>query len=503
MNQSISSPKTFCVLPWLHRFTNIGGEIQVCCSSEEYDNHILSDSGHKLMAPSDEDDAMIMNTRFMKELRLQLLNGQWPQICTRCKITEDSGGISRRQNENYNFNDEISNLIENTLKDGTIPVNIRSRDMRLGNLCNLACRMCSPRSSSRWEREVKNKTYNPFEGINENSKKNEKWQVSKNIRHSFLEANTYLKLNARVDENKCSKLVHDTVNLNLEKTSPTKEGYLQAQHGIDETLKIVTNLVSFDQNRSSNLKWYQSDAVLTNFKGSLRNLKHLHFAGGEPLINPTMIKFLRSSIEDGSSQNITLTYNTNLTKIPRELKLLWPHFGGIKLFISIDGYGDLNDYIRHGSKWKLIEENLKDIESNHQRYGVIEAEVMCTTQAYNILMIDDLFRYLLKNYTFISQVPRLIDLHYPYYFRSQVLPAELKKIALKKFNDLVEEVSKLIDNQKISGRYYQHLDSIKACANFIQSEDYSHLYSKFITVTRTIDINRNQKIESVVPYFNF
>jgi len=80
MNQSISSPKTFCVLPWLHRFTNIGGEIQVCCSSEEYDNHILSDSGHKLMAPSDEDDAMIMNTRFMKELRLQLLNGQWPQI---------------------------------------------------------------------------------------------------------------------------------------------------------------------------------------------------------------------------------------------------------------------------------------------------------------------------------------------------------------------------------------------------------------------------------------
>lgn len=33
---------TFCVLPWMHRFTNIGGEVQVCCVSEEFDTYVLN-----------------------------------------------------------------------------------------------------------------------------------------------------------------------------------------------------------------------------------------------------------------------------------------------------------------------------------------------------------------------------------------------------------------------------------------------------------------------------
>ena len=46
-------PKTFCVLPWIHRFTNIGGEIQVCCTSEEYNSsHVLDSNGAVMNAAS-------------------------------------------------------------------------------------------------------------------------------------------------------------------------------------------------------------------------------------------------------------------------------------------------------------------------------------------------------------------------------------------------------------------------------------------------------------------
>jgi sulfatase maturation enzyme AslB (radical SAM superfamily) len=62
-------------------------------------------------------------------------------------VTEQSGGKSRRCNENQHFAQHIPWILDNTDQQGNAPVRIRSRDYRLGNLCNLRCRMCHPRAS--------------------------------------------------------------------------------------------------------------------------------------------------------------------------------------------------------------------------------------------------------------------------------------------------------------------------------------------------------------------
>lgn len=142
--------KAFCVLPWLHSFVNIGGEYQVCCTSEEFHKGILDNSGKYFNIQNKPSIEEVMNSDFMKKVRLDMLDGKMPKLCTRCIITESMDGISRRILDNGKFAHLIEGLIDSTKPDGTIPVNVVCADYRLGNICNLQCRMCNPRSTVMW-----------------------------------------------------------------------------------------------------------------------------------------------------------------------------------------------------------------------------------------------------------------------------------------------------------------------------------------------------------------
>ncbi len=156
--------KSFCVLPWIHRFTNIGGEIQVCCVSEEFNNDVKNGFGRPMNIKSSPSDEDIMNSSFMKKVRKKMIEGEWPDFCTRCLESENGNGISRRIAENNRFRFQIDEMKQNTLENGELKeVQIKSADFRLGNLCNLACRMCNPKSSSKWIKEWNQVKHNWFE----------------------------------------------------------------------------------------------------------------------------------------------------------------------------------------------------------------------------------------------------------------------------------------------------------------------------------------------------
>ena len=70
-------------------------------------------------------------------------NGTWPAACAVCKRQETAGLPSRRTREG------LAESISSTQTEN----GIRTLDLRLGNSCNLACRMCSPFSSSALTKE--------------------------------------------------------------------------------------------------------------------------------------------------------------------------------------------------------------------------------------------------------------------------------------------------------------------------------------------------------------
>ncbi len=185
---------TFCVLPWIHSFVNIGGEYQVCCTGEEHDNYILSDVGHRLNIVDTIPVDNIMNTEFMKQFRQQMLNAKWPMFCKRCQITERDGGTSRRLLENFNYATIIPELINNTGSDGSILFSTICADYRLGNICNLSCRMCSPRASNQWNNLASKLIYqnNLFQANYRLSTRNNSWTSSQSLLDDFRQKVTTL-----------------------------------------------------------------------------------------------------------------------------------------------------------------------------------------------------------------------------------------------------------------------------------------------------------------------
>ena len=146
---SIHIPGVFCVLPWIHRFTNVQGEIEVCCVAPG--SRIPGQDGKPIHILDGLRDEEILNTPYMKQLRKNMLEGQWTPICKRCQITEASGGTTRRISENSTYRHLIPQLINQTDDDGTLHYpQVRYLDLRLGNHCNLTCRMCGPQASKLW-----------------------------------------------------------------------------------------------------------------------------------------------------------------------------------------------------------------------------------------------------------------------------------------------------------------------------------------------------------------
>lgn len=140
----------FCPLAWNHAFVNQNGAFQVCCTSEEFDNNIRNEEGKVMSINDGLSPHEVMNSSYMKKLRLKLLNGEWPEICRRCEVTEKMGGSSRRIIELGHYAAQTESMIASTTDDGSTSAKITSADYRLGNVCNLQCRMCNPRSTKLW-----------------------------------------------------------------------------------------------------------------------------------------------------------------------------------------------------------------------------------------------------------------------------------------------------------------------------------------------------------------
>lgn len=161
--------ETFCILPWINISTRANGDLRVCCHANQGPTRGIykKEDGTNYNLHRDQITDAI-NSPLAKEIRTTMLEGDWHKECIRCKREEDSGMKSRRINDGERFGKHITweDAIKHTDEDGKIDLDHIKQtyyDIRLGNFCNLKCRMCSPMDSSAWyEDYVKMQGSNKF-----------------------------------------------------------------------------------------------------------------------------------------------------------------------------------------------------------------------------------------------------------------------------------------------------------------------------------------------------
>ena len=85
----------------------------------------------------------------MQNLRHEFLDGKKPAGCFRCWNEEDVGRTSKRQFTQIRLKELKDQVDYNNLQ----PDQLWFLDLKLGNICNLKCRICGSWSSSKWAEE--------------------------------------------------------------------------------------------------------------------------------------------------------------------------------------------------------------------------------------------------------------------------------------------------------------------------------------------------------------
>lgn len=120
-----------CGLAWHGLSIQANGGIRPCCR-------------YSLVHPVDNSEAPEQSSA-MKIIRSQMLQGQIPEGCIRCKEDEVSGIRSKRMRSQKWFS---------SLPTSNDAGEIRVIEFSIGNLCNARCLMCSSHLSSGWNQEV-------------------------------------------------------------------------------------------------------------------------------------------------------------------------------------------------------------------------------------------------------------------------------------------------------------------------------------------------------------
>ena len=143
--------KTFCPIPWIFQAVRNNGDIRVCCQANVTPNQgvVRHPDGTSYNAGRDSFDEA-KNAELMTSIRKNMLNGKWSEECGRCKSEEEAGLQSRRMYELEHWDYSFKDALKDTQPDGTITVRSQYYDLRFGNMCNLACRMCGPTDSHTW-----------------------------------------------------------------------------------------------------------------------------------------------------------------------------------------------------------------------------------------------------------------------------------------------------------------------------------------------------------------
>ena len=134
----------FCVLPWVSLEASPIGTVRPCCLA---DDELLDDEGNKFSLLTADFDS-IQNSQAMTQLREQFLAGEKPQTCRKCWMEERAGRTSKRMHTL----DRMKHMgITGEWTTDAKP--LMFLDLKLGNICNLKCRICGSWSSSQFATE--------------------------------------------------------------------------------------------------------------------------------------------------------------------------------------------------------------------------------------------------------------------------------------------------------------------------------------------------------------
>lgn len=266
------------------------------------------------------------------------------------------------------------------------------------------------------------------------------WKMEKHGKHSWRHKAILYKGNV-LDESKVSlKLRIGTNFCNLAcymcniKNSSTKTKEHREIFGESHEEKWLEHFGE----KGTNIHYSRWNKTVEDIINNIDKVQHIHLTGGEPLQLPKQWELLEK-IPDSSAKDITISFDTNLTKIEykeNDLYKLRDKFKDIILGISCDHYGEKLSFIRYPINTLEFEGNLAELISAGFK--------MKLNLTLSILNVDDL----LQIYKHYNDLGIEVDCHAvvqrPVILSVRNLPQKMKDEYLEEFKVLPSKTYEFI-----------------------------------------------------------
>jgi sulfatase maturation enzyme AslB (radical SAM superfamily) len=379
----IKYDNTACKKLWNHLYVGTDSNINPCCLAD-----------HRFPLGNINDNSIIYSDK-SNQFRNWMKQGYRPVACQTCYIKEDSNIASARIKCDPN---------EQT-------IDITSLDIRINNICNFKCRMCSEYFSSAIQQE--------------------------------------------------------TIKI----------------YGKDAVLGHEQNLLTSPLSIEKSSQFDAINSYITS------KVTHIYFAGGEPLMTAEHYQTLDKLI-DIEHTDLLITYNTNLSKLTyKNINVLdyWNQFSNILVGASIDASDSVAEYVRYGTVWNEIVENIHKIK---QHAPGVSLKITSTASFLTIENLINLQNKWINEKVFDVSDLTLTVLISPSYLSPAALPAHHKQRLRKIILNHIDKLGK-------TGLAMQWQDVL----SYMMNNDYTHTLSDFVQRTRVLDHHRNESFVTVFPEF--
>lgn len=199
-------------------------------------------------------------------------------------------------------------------------------------------------------------------------------------------------------------------------------------------------------------------------------VKRLEIVGGEPFYTNIWENIWNYLIEKGYSKNIVLTMSTNCTVYKPELiERLVENFDRVGISLSIDGIGDIFNFLRKNGNWEQVSQNLIKF---HQLYEKLDTyrftlNYTVTTSWVNSIILPEMTDWFKTNTPKFKIWYNLV--HWPGFMCAYNIPQEIKEVVEKKLTEY---------------NFGEYTEDIKGFINFmyskeIQADSFTDVLKKF------------------------
>lgn len=522
---------TFCLIPFQMLNVMPPGTVKPCCA---YFGQINQDGQPMSVYQHSLDE--IWNSAAMRALRRAMDHGEQPAECGYCFRREALGLESVRQ-----FSARLTEMRGGNTRqlrtqaatDDYYVAAPAALDLDLGNLCNLKCRMCHSQSSSAIAADPVHSRWAPsglvparwrdgecviaparvvgveYEGVAWPERRGD-IQVAAIGCEAVIRVDTAdiplsglsIRLAAERSENLSISVIANGQTLfdGQLPAGPWTGDFdlppITAGSRLEITLRTApatgasieeirlrrstpgTTAVSFSRFPAGG-EWFREKALLFGeILKDPRHLEHLHMIGGEPQLIKEVRDAMRHLVQLDAARNINLYMTTNASFVNDEWAGLTAKFKSVTIAVSVDGCGEVHEYVRFPAKWNDLEANLPRLRSLPNATVYLHA----TLQAYNMLHLADLARY-------CDEIGIELQHHVlesPAYLSALAMPPEVRREAARRLRAYSKEQSGM----------NRHSFTAAIAALELSKDTDPALIKEFMVFTNDLDVSRGQDFAS-------